>query len=126
MRRARKVTKPETDTPTPRRTCVGCRRRATPADLYRCALTADGDVVVSRTAPGRGAWLCGEQCLAAAIRQRRFARAWRRPVPDDIDTRLRAALEAARVERRADASDEGRGGRIGTDVSGSGAVEVGR
>ncbi|WP_367281843.1 DUF448 domain-containing protein [Ilumatobacter sp.] len=39
-----------------------------------------------RTAPGRGAWLCGAGCVEPARRRRAFDRAFRRPVaPAAID-----------------------------------------
>jgi len=48
--------------------------------MVRCVLGPDGPAV-SRTAPGRGAWLCSEACLHTAIRRKAFERAWRRAVP---------------------------------------------
>ncbi|MFV0307095.1 MAG: YlxR family protein [Desertimonas sp.] len=71
----------------PERTCVGCRRRRPQAGLVRVVLTPDGHAVVSRTAPGRGAWLCARdagikpECLALGLRRHGFQRSWRRPVP---------------------------------------------
>jgi predicted RNA-binding protein YlxR (DUF448 family) len=53
-------------------------------------LTPVGRAAISRTAPGRGAWLCAPlgECLDTAIRRRGFERAWRRSVPpgalDDV------------------------------------------
>jgi predicted RNA-binding protein YlxR (DUF448 family) len=45
-------------------------------------LTPDGHAAVSRTAAGRGAWLCkpSADCFQLAVRRRAFERAWRRPV----------------------------------------------
>ncbi|MDQ3470691.1 MAG: YlxR family protein, partial [Actinomycetota bacterium] len=56
----------------------------------RCAITDDGRAVVSRTAAGRGAWLCRTptDCLGAALRRRAFQRAWRR----DVDPAVLAEL----------------------------------
>ena len=65
----------------PIRTCVGCRQRRPQRDLVRCVLDADGMVRVDRHGPGRGAWLCGIDCLVAARRRGGFERAFRRPVP---------------------------------------------
>ena len=64
----------------PIRTCVGCRERRPQRDLVRCVLDADGSVRIDRDAPGRGAWLCGAECLDAARRRRGFDRAFRRPI----------------------------------------------
>jgi uncharacterized protein len=67
----------------PVRTCTGCRRRRAQHELVRCVLGDDGRAVVSRTAPGRGAWLCGPECVRAAIVRRGFDRAWRVRVAAD-------------------------------------------
>ena len=75
----------------PIRTCVGCRERRPQDELVRCVLT-DAGPLVSRTAPGRGAWLCGPGCLEPARRSRGFQRAWRRDVPPDLFDRLRTEL----------------------------------
>lgn len=75
----------------PQRTCVGCRRRRAQGELVRCTLGPAGPVV-SRTAPGRGAWLCSSACLDTAIRRRAFDRAWRQPVTPDLLDALRNAL----------------------------------
>ncbi len=65
----------------PVRTCVGCRRRAGQTELIR--LVWDGQrLAVSRTAPGRGAWLHPDPaCLTAASRKGGLSRAFRAPIP---------------------------------------------
>ena len=78
----------------PVRTCVGCRRRGEQAELARCVLGGDGRAVVSRVAPGRGAWLCGEDCLQIAIKRRAFDRAWRRSVEASALAGLSAQLRS--------------------------------
>lgn len=84
--RRRGTTTPR-DTHCPIRTCVGCRERHPQAELFRCVLV-NGQVQVSRTAPGRGAWLCGIGCLETARRRRAFDRAWRTKVGDAQIERL--------------------------------------
>jgi predicted RNA-binding protein YlxR (DUF448 family) len=82
--------------PGPIRTCIGCRRRACPAELVRIVRLADGSLAVGRTLPGRGAWLCRGRpdCLGRAEQRRAFARALRAPLrPGAIDD-LRARLAA--------------------------------
>ena len=64
----------------PIRTCIGCRQRRPQADLLRCVLDAEGAVQISRTASGRGAWLCGPACVELARRKKAFERAWRTSV----------------------------------------------
>ncbi|MCC9187122.1 MAG: YlxR family protein [Mycolicibacterium mageritense] len=68
----------------PVRTCVGCRKRESAAELLRVVAVSDGNgqhvVSVDPAArlPGRGAWLHRDrQCLQVAIRRRAFARALR-------------------------------------------------
>lgn len=73
------VTTPESPA-APLRTCVGCRTKRPQTHMVRCVLGPDG-LAVSRTAPGRGAWLCSVACLHVAIRRKAFERAWRRAVP---------------------------------------------
>jgi len=79
--------------PGPRRTCVGCRRRAHPDALVRVVRTAEGDLAVGRSRPGRGAWICPDPaCAALAGKRRAWPRALRGPVePEAVDT-LTAAL----------------------------------
>ena len=78
----------------PVRTCVGCRQRATPAELVRVVRAVDGSLVISRTAPGRGAWLCAGSvpCLEQAVRRRAFDRALRTAVGSGAIEALRAAF----------------------------------
>jgi len=72
----------------PVRTCIGCRERASRAELLRFA-TVDGRVVADPAAvlPGRGAWLHPRpSCLDRAVARRAFVRAFRAPVEVDPDT----------------------------------------
>jgi predicted RNA-binding protein YlxR (DUF448 family) len=64
--------------------------------MLRCALAADGNPLISRTAAGRGAWLCTEQatCLQQAIKRRGFDRAWKRPIGATQHNILTIAYEA--------------------------------
>jgi predicted RNA-binding protein YlxR (DUF448 family) len=66
-------------TAAPQRTCVGCRRVSTPAELTRVARGVDGRVAVGRHRPGRGAWLCAGSpaCFETAVRRRALGRALR-------------------------------------------------
>lgn len=58
--------------------------------MVRCVLTDDG-AALSRTLPGRGAWLCSRPCWTLARRRRAFARAWHR----NVDETTLDALERA-------------------------------
>ena len=66
--------------------------------LVRCASGIDGPVP-SRTAPGRGAWLCSLECFDVARRRRAFDRAWRRGTEDEQLTTLRNAFERVITNR---------------------------
>ncbi|QNE22187.1 YlxR family protein [Kribbella qitaiheensis] len=70
------------------RTCIGCRKRASPTDLLR--LTESGGHVLpdpGRRAPGRGAHLHpATGCLDLAERRKAFPRAFK--VPGPLDTSL--------------------------------------
>jgi uncharacterized protein len=77
--------------PEPLRTCVGCRRRAPQSELVRLVVGPDHGILVSRTAPGRGAWLCRGSltCLERAVKRDAFRRAFRRSVTSDSVADLR-------------------------------------
>ncbi|TVR21107.1 MAG: YlxR family protein [Ilumatobacter sp.] len=91
----RAVSTTNADRHLPLRTCVGCRRRGVPDTLLRCVIDDDGEVRVSRTAPGRGAWVCGPDCVAPAIAKRGFDRAWRRTVPTEASAAIADVVCAA-------------------------------
>lgn len=64
----------------PVRTCVVCRSSAAKGTLHRIVRSPDGAVRYdpSGTAPGRGAYLCGEpNCLGLATKRRAVQRALR-------------------------------------------------
>ncbi|MEQ1786080.1 MAG: YlxR family protein, partial [Acidimicrobiales bacterium] len=65
----------------PARTCVGCRRRAGQAELVRVVLGPDGSLLVGRTLPGRGAWLCAGslRCVQRAAQRNALTRALAAP-----------------------------------------------
>lgn len=68
----------------PERTCVGCRGRASQAELLRFVLR-DGALVHGRQLPGRGAWLhSSADCLRLALRRNAFGRALRASGPIDV------------------------------------------
>lgn len=89
----------------PIRTCIGCRKRASAAELLRVVVTpgASGQELVGpagqaargpevlpvvpdprRRAPGRGAWVHPDpECVELAERRRAFGRALRVPGPVD-------------------------------------------
>ena len=68
---------------TPERTCAGCGRKASQAELVRFAAPA-GVLVRGRTQPGRGAYTCRRlACFERAVSRRAFNRVLRRNVSVD-------------------------------------------
>jgi predicted RNA-binding protein YlxR (DUF448 family) len=67
--------------PGPVRTCLGCRGAYPLAEgrLVRIAVGPEGSLAVSRTLPGRGVWLCGDdhRCHERALRPKVLLRALR-------------------------------------------------
>lgn len=72
--------------------------------MVRCVLGPEGDAIVSRTAAGRGAWLCAATCFATAVKRKGFERAWRRPVPvgalDELQHQISNAFESTATQMR--------------------------
>jgi len=66
----------------PQRTCIGCKTKRPQSALLRVVVAADGEVIFSRVAAGRGAWLCNppDACLELAEKRRGFDRALRQQV----------------------------------------------
>ncbi len=58
--------------------------------------TPEGDLIVSRTAPGRGAWLCSDrvECLDVAIKRKAFGRALKAPLTEGATEQLRRQLRS--------------------------------
>ena len=79
----------------PMRTCVGCRSRREQAVLTRYVRDVDGQPRASRTAAGRGAWVCrdSQKCLEKAFSTRGFDRAFAsRSVAKTINSRNRLTM----------------------------------
>lgn len=77
--------------PGPWRTCIVCRLVRRPDDLVRVALL-DDDLVVGRSRPGRGAWLCATPACVARLHEKALGRTLRAPVAtaarEDLQRRL--------------------------------------
>jgi predicted RNA-binding protein YlxR (DUF448 family) len=85
---------PKTQEPGPFRTCLGCGKKRQKASLRRLVLDERHQPTIdtSQTAPGRGAYLCGQGCLSAATRRKAFQRAFRGKMISLEPTSLEAAL----------------------------------
>jgi len=91
------------DAEKPQRSCLACRETRDRDRLIRYVLSPLGEVVPDLDAklPGRGAYTCiSAACLAAAVKQRQFSRAFKREVsvpPPDQMTGLVARLLLERI-----------------------------
>ena len=75
----------------PTRTCVACRSSAAKGALHRIVRSPDGAVRYdpSGTAPGRGAYVCGQpNCLELAGKRRALQRALRTADADPVEQAL--------------------------------------
>ena len=81
----------------PERSCVGCRKRATKAELLRVARTPAGVRVDPHgDAPGRGAYVHRDPaCVAEALRKGAFASALRTGLTKEELARLKSEIEEA-------------------------------
>ncbi len=80
----------------PERTCVGCREKASKADLVRVARARHGEIVIdlSGSMPGRGAYVhLDVGCFEDAMRSRAFDRALRTGLSTDAAASLGNGLE---------------------------------
>jgi predicted RNA-binding protein YlxR (DUF448 family) len=64
---------------TPMRMCVGCREMKPKQELIRAVRSPEGEISLDLTGKknGRGAYICRDRkCLTAAIKAKRFERAF--------------------------------------------------
>jgi len=83
------------------RTCIGCRRAASPEEMVRVVRWGDGSLRLGRALPGRGAWLCrgSAECVDQARRRRAFDRALRGPIAaGQVDALCAAVASGAEPE----------------------------
>jgi hypothetical protein len=67
---------------TPRRKCIACGRIGEQSSFRRFAVDEEGRVIEdqARALASRGAYVCGDDCLAEATKRRAWGRAFRREV----------------------------------------------
>ena len=82
------------------RRCIACGQQETKAALRRFARAADGTVSFdpSGRAPGRGAYVCSDECFQAARRGRKLERALRVKLTDEDYDRLAGEMARAADE----------------------------
>jgi hypothetical protein len=88
------VTTTDTRSAAPLRTCIGCRQQRLQSSLVRSVVGPQGPLV-SRTAAGRGAWLCSTACFQTAVRRKAFDRAWKQTVRPDVLQTMEPVLRIA-------------------------------
>ena len=92
------MTTPDTRIAAPLRTCIGCRQSRPQNELVRCAISSTTGspqgADVSRTAAGRGAWVCSMSCYQMAVQRKAFDRSWKRSVPSETLLALGESLRA--------------------------------
>ena len=83
------------------RSCIACGRQADKVALLRIVRDPSGAVAFDATgrAPGRGAYVCSEECFAAACKRKKLDRALRTTLEGDACERI--AAEVAAVARTA-------------------------
>ena len=82
----------------PQRLCLGCQTVQPKKALVRIVRSPEGVFSVDFTGkkPGRGAYVChNATCFDAAVKARRFAKAFQGQVADEVLARLREELLGA-------------------------------
>ena len=79
------------------RSCIACGRQADKVALLRIVRDPSGAVASDATgrAPGRGAYVCSEECFAAACKRKKLDRALRTTLEGDVYERIAAEVAAA-------------------------------
>ena len=82
----------------PVRSCIGCGAKRLQVELTRLVVGPEGRLEVDkrRCLPGRGAYLCGAGCLAAAMKRKAFGRAFRGKAGVVDPSLLEQALDPSR------------------------------
>ncbi len=79
----------------PMRMCLGCREMKPKKELIRVVRSQEGEVSLDSTGkkPGRGAYVCRHaDCLAKAIKQKQFDRAFECTLSSQVQEGLLNAL----------------------------------
>ncbi len=83
----------------PMRTCIVCRNKSEKNDLVRISCDKNKNVKIDfdGTHPGRGAYVCGEECLKKAIKTGALNRAFKCSVPQDVYRYLEEEIAKGRL-----------------------------
>ena len=84
------------------RSCIACGKLAGKAELMRIVRDPSGAVSFDKTgrAPGRGAYVCSEECFAAACKKKKLDRALKATLGSDEYDRIAADVASAAREAR--------------------------
>lgn len=68
------------------RTCIACGKQADKKDLFRVVKSSEGTVFYDESgrASGRGSYVCSEGCFVKARKTKRFERALRTSISNDV------------------------------------------
>ena len=80
----------------PMRKCVGCNEMKEKRQLIRVVRNAQGEISLDLTGkkPGKGAYICRSvECCEAAVKSKRFERAFACPIPQEIYEKMQEELE---------------------------------
>ena len=78
----------------PKRTCIGCRAKRSADEMVRICLAGDGQLHLSASSNGRGAWICKKKdCFTAAMIKGRIERALRVSSLTDMQKQLSSISE---------------------------------
>jgi len=81
----------------PMRLCLGCQEMKPKRELFRIVRTPEGEIDFDPTGKrnGRGAYICPQkECLRAAIKARRFDKAFGQPLTAEVVELLERKLES--------------------------------
>ena len=78
------------------RSCIACGKLAGKAELMRIVRDPSG----AGRAPGRGAYVCSEECFAAACKKKKLDRALKATLGSDEYDRIAADVASAAREAR--------------------------
>lgn len=71
---------------TPLRMCAVCRQSKPKSEMIRVVRTPEGSFVLDKAgkAQGRGAYICGAECLKTGIRKKLLNKSFKTALPEEI------------------------------------------
>lgn len=84
------------------RSCIACAKQGGKSNLLRIVRSSSGVVSYDATgrAPGRGAYVCSEECFAAACKKKKLDRALKATLGSDEYERIAADIARDVCEAR--------------------------